>query len=446
METKQGKRAPAFRRAIMKASPQTLPGMTRQVAWFLAFNALLHVGLLGISDAILNFYFVSLGHGPETIGMLQSLPRVGGFLTSLPIGLLADRFGARRVTIVSTVGVFGTYAMLILWPDLVLLGVSRFLLGLFYGAIQIATTPLLIALSLPEHEVHTFSYLNVVSMGGTAVGSLIGGVLPLMAAGAFPSATAAAGMVAEKTPFAYQVALGVAGLIVLISVIPLLRLTDVKHADAPAAGIALSLSKRVPWRTLIWLSSPLLVFGFTGGLTFPFYNLFFRTTFGVPDRTIGTILSLGWIGMALVPLANPWWERRYGRAPALGLTLGVAAIAFLGLSAAPGLVASVVCYVVAISFRNVMQPLFQPLIMDTLPPNLHNITSSVGMVLWNIGWFSATAISGFWQKAYGFDVIMRIVAAGVLVNGVMVVLLFRNRPPYYRAPAVDALSSERKTA
>ena len=114
-------------------------------------------------------------------------------------------------------------------------------------------------------------------------------------------------------------------------------------------------------------------------------------------------------------------------------TLGIAAIAFLGLSAAPVLAVSVVCYVVAISFRNVMQPLFQPLIMDTLPPNLHNIASSVGMVLWNVGWFSATAISGFWQEAYGFDVIMRVVAAGVLVNGVMVVLLFRNRQPASRA-------------
>lgn len=403
--------------------------MTRQVALFLASNALLYVGLIGISDAILNFYFVSLGHGSETIGMLQSLPRVGGLLTSLPIGLLADRFGTRRIIIVSTLGVFGTYAMLVMWPDLVMLGISRFLLGLFYGGLQIASTPLLIALSLPEHEVINFSYLNVANMAATAGGSLLGGVLPSLAAAAFPGATAVAGMVAEKTPFAYQIALGAAGVIILISVIPLLRLHDVRNGDAPAGGIVLPLTKRAPWRTLIRLSSPMLVFGFTGGLTFPFYNLFFRTMFDVPDRTIGTILSLGWLGMAIVPLATPRWERRYGRAPAVGLTLGVAALAFLGLSVASVLAVSVACYIVAISFRNAMQPLLQPLIMDSLAPGLHNIASSVGMVLWNIGWFSATAISGFWQEAYGFDVIMRIVAVGVLVNGVMVVLLFRKRPP-----------------
>ena len=160
-------------------------------------------------------------------------------------------------------------------------------------------------------------------------------------------------------------------------------------------------------------------------MTFPFYNLFFRTTFGIQDKTVGTILSIGWVGMAVVPLANPWWDRRFGRACALGITMSIAAVAFFGLSLAPTLVASVFCYVTAISFRNVMQPLFQPLIMDRLPANLHNIASSVGMVLWNIGWFTATAISGVWQSAHGFDFIMRVVAIGVFLNGASIVLIFR---------------------
>lgn len=419
----------ATNHVLLRRSRDLLPGVNQQVAWFLVFQALLHVGLLGISDAILNFYFVSLGHGSETIGLLQSLPRLGGFLTSLPVGLLANRIGTRRVTLYSTAGIAVTYAMLIVWPSLGGLGTSRFLLGLFWGAVQIATTPLLISLSSREHETHAFAYLNLMSMGATAVGSLIGGVLPLAAVALFPEATRVAGTVAEQSPFAYRVAIGVAGSTVLLSMVPLLKLADTRAPavllDESAGGSA----QRVPWRLLVWLSSPLLVFGFTGGLTFPFYNLFFRTTFDIPDKTVGTILSLGWVGMALVPLANPWWDGRFGRVWALFITMSVAAVAFLGLSIAPSLLLSIIAYVVAISFRNVMQPLYQPLIMDSLPPNLHNITSGIGMVFWNIGWFSATAISGFWQEHYGFDVIMRIVAAGVLLNGVMIVPLFRHRAP-----------------
>ena len=407
------------------------PGVDQRVAWFLVFQALLHIGLLGISDAILNFYFVSLGYGPETIGLLQSLPRLGGFLTSFPVGLLANRIGTRRITIYSTGGIAATFGMLIIWPSLGVLGVSRFLLGFFWGAVQIATAPLLISLSSREHETHAFAYLNMMSMGATALGSFIGGLLPLMAVQLFPGATQVSGVTAEQTPFAYRVAIAVAGITVILSLLPLLRVPDMHIRAIITDARGLDHSRRTPWQLLVWLSIPLLVFGFTGGLTFPFYNLFFRTTFAIPDKTVGTILSLGWLGMALVPLANPWWDRQFGRAWSLGIAMSVASIAFLGLSFAPGLVLSVVVYVVAISFRNMMQPLYQPLIMDSLPPDLHNITSSIGIVLWNIGWFSATAISGFWQETYGFGMIMRIVAAGVLLNGAIVVLIFRKRMPYH---------------
>jgi MFS family permease len=136
---------------------------------------------LGITDVVLNFYFVSLGYTSENIGMLQSIPRLGGFLTSLPVGLLANRAGTRRVVFFSTIGIAITYLMLIVWTSLIGLSISRFLIGIFYGAIQIASTPLLIHLSSPQHETHVFAYLNVVSMGTTALGSVIGGFLPWVA-------------------------------------------------------------------------------------------------------------------------------------------------------------------------------------------------------------------------------------------------------------------------
>ena len=404
-----------------------MPGMNRQVTLYLVHSALLYIGLIGISDALLNFYFISLGYGSETIGVLQALPRVGGFLTSVPVGLLADRIGTRRVTILSTGGVLVTYLLVVLYPNLWMLGLSRFLLGLFYGAGQIAAAPLLISLSARAFETHVFAYLNVVSMGATSIGSVIGGYLPLLAVGLFPAAAEVDGRLAEQTPFAYRTALVVACIMIALSILPLLKLMDLDTAYGRHQQTRL---RGIPWRRLTWLSLPLLLFGFTGGLTFPFYNLFFRMMFDVPDKTVGTILSLGWLGMALVPLMNPWWDRRFGRAWALLVTMSVAAGAFFGLSIAPTLASSVAFYVLAISFRNVMQPLYQPLIMDTLPLALRNIASSMGMVLWNIGWFSATAMSGVWQATYGFGVIMRLVAVCVFLTGASVVLIFRRASAY----------------
>jgi MFS family permease len=308
-----------------------------------------------------------------------------------------------------------------------MLGVSRFLLGFFFGIVQIATTPLLIALSPGEYETHIFSYSNVISMGSTAIGSVIGGFLPRVAAWIFPAQTNIADTLAEQSTFAYQVTLTVGGLIILVSMLPLLR---IHHPDRPRKlGLRADLAE-VPFLKLGLLSLPLLIFGFTGGLTFPFYNLFFRTGFDLPDQSVGAILSIGWLGMAIVPLANPWWERHFGRVWALGITMAIAAFGFGGLSLMANLTISIIFFAIAISFRNVMQPLFQPLIMDTLPPDEHNMASSVGLVLWNIGWFTSTALSGVWQATYGFDFIMRLVAIGVLLNGASIILIYRQRQRY----------------
>lgn len=401
-----------------------LPGLNREVTLYLLYSGIFYIGLFGITDVILNFYFVSLGHEPDVIGVLQSLPRLGGFLTGIPAGLLANRIGARRLTLIATLLAAPTYPLLVLFPSLYMLGISRFLLGLFFGATQVASAPLMMTLTANEHQTHQFSYHSVVSMVGTAFGSLIAGYLPLAGAGLLD--------VDKQSSEAYGVALIVAGGLITLSVIPLIYLKgETVITRQTDEGTAKSSSpKQVPWGLLVRLSFPFMFFGFSGGLTFPFYNLLFRETYNVPDATVGTILSIGWIGMGIVTLSNPWWEKNFGRARGLGLTMSVATVAFLALSVAPVLWLGIITYVIATSMRNTMSPLFQPLLMDSLPPALHNLASSVGFVLWNIGYFTASILGGIWQEDYGFDFIMQVVALTVFITGISVVLNYRNRQPY----------------
>lgn len=411
----------------------------RHALLFLVYSAIFHIGLLGMVDVVLNFYFVSLGHGPDTIAFLQSLPRLAGLLTSVPVSLLTNRLGTHRVILYSTLGIVGTVIMLVFLPTLPALALSRFLLGFLYGAQQIAMSPLMMTLVEQQEQTSFFALHNVVSMTAMSFGSLIGGGTPAWMVSLLAGVASAEDVASAQTPFAYGAALMASGLVVLISALPFLyvRIVSASSKDARTrARLA-----RSPWGYLVVLMLPMLPFGFTGGLTFPFYNLFFRDRFGSSDQLVGIILSIGWLGMAFIPLANPWWEKRFGRANALGLTMMIAAVGFMGLAFASTLALSVLTFVIAASFRNVMQPLFQPLVLDHLPVDFHNTASGVGMVLWNIGWFAATSISGYLQKTVGFGVIMQIVAAGVLFTGVIIVLIFRNRPRYQLVSAA-ALQEE----
>jgi MFS family permease len=392
---------------------------------FFLHSALIHIGLMGISDVLLNFYFVSLGYGPGVVGVLQALPRLGGFLTGLPVGMVANRIGKRRILIIANIGIAVSLFLLVLFPTLWMLGVSRFLVGLFYGANQIVTAPYMVTLTSREEHSHQFAYHNLISMASVAAGSVLGGYLPLAIA-AFLSLEGTAVIPPEQTQTAYRVSLAIASAVILAGTFPLYSL-PIRRETRKSKHNTDDPQEKTPWGLLLLFAVPLFFFGISGGLTFPFYNLFFRESFGIIDATVGTILALGWMGMGLVPLLSPSLEKRVGRSWALMILMAIAGVAFFGLGAARTLLVAVPFYLVGISVRNTMQPLFQPLVLDVLPERLHNLNSSIGMVSWNIGWFGSTASFGYLLSTVGYSGMMYIVAVGVLINGAAIVMIFAHR-------------------
>lgn len=383
-----------------------------------------HIGLFGIPDVVLNFYYVSLGYTNDQIALFQSIPRIGGVLTGLPVGYIATRLGERNLIIGSTLGAAVALALLVLVPTTTGIIIGRFMLGFLYGAGQIALPVLMVRLVRTERANSYFAAFNIVGMSFTAIGSVIGGYLPSWIAGSADAQSAAA----------YGGSLLICAGIMIVGVLPMVFVPEVSAETRRNSHRV----KDVPWGLVVRLSLPMLLFGFTGGLTFPFYNLFFRDTFALSDVQIGQVIGIGWVGMALIPMLSPPLARRVGNAQSLAILMTVAAVAFFGLSISASmgaLILSIITYVIAVSARNCMQPLFQPLQMGSLPAELRNIASSTASVIWNLGWFGATAISGVLQTQYGYPTIMLIVSIGVFFSGLMVMTIYRHVQPVAAAPA-----------
>ena len=402
---------------------RNLPGLNRQVLLFLLHSLLFHIGLLGVADILLNFYLVSIGYDAGAVGLLQALPRLSGFLIGLPVGLIANRAGNRRVIILSTCGIALSIAATAAVQTLFLLAVSRFFWGACFGANQVVKPPFMITLTPPDQHTAQFSWHNLVSMMAVSFGSVLGGFIPALVSRAF-SIRAAGGLRPEAMPAAYQASIIIAALAVLMSVLPMLFL---QSAAARQKAVPSTKSHAIPWLKIFRLAFPLFVFGISGGLTFPFFNLFFRDQFGMTDSAVGSVIGLGWLIMGIMPLLNPFWEARLGRALALTALMACSAIAFVGLGISQAVIIAVLFYALAIGLRNTMQPLFQPLLMSSLAAPFHNIASSVGLALWNIGWFGASLSFGALQSALGYGGIMLIVAFFVLLNGASIYLVHRNK-------------------
>jgi MFS family permease len=410
--------------------------LNQPAALFLIHTCLFNIGLFGIADVVMNFYFTSLGHSPETIGLVQGFSRLGGVFFGIPIGLLADRIGPRRITIYSMIGVALSFFMMVVFPALPMIFMARVLFGIAFTAVNVAFPPLVIEIAKPQDRTKLFSYHDIFGLTGTALGSVVGGFLPtiIVALVAPPESQLVGGRLPAQTPFAYGLALAICGSLAALSALPLLRFGDTQHegirSDQKTVATPRAVRERPPVMQLIYLSLPMLVFGVSAGLTFPFYNLFFRTRFSLPDQTVGVVMAIGWMAMGSFSLTASFWARRFGRVPALFLALCLAAVMFVSLGAAQALPVGVIAFAGALALRNMVVPLFSPLHMESVPPSAKNLASSFGTVTWNIGYFMASAVSGFWQRDFGFGYIMNMAAFFVILTGISIWIIFAKRKPY----------------
>lgn len=158
-----------------------------------------------------------------------------------------------------------------------------------------------------EHsDVASRSYLFSVDfasrVGASAVGAVIGGVLPALLRGSFGDVVA------------YRVTVLFAALLFAVSMIPLARVRDRSHSrlkSMRARGLVV-LREFSSWGHLGGLLAIQTVIGFGAGAIMPFVSLFLRHRAGASILEIGVIQGIYPLWMALAVLASPFFARRFG--------------------------------------------------------------------------------------------------------------------------------------
>lgn len=83
---------------------EALSLFNRDVRLVLFSQALLGFTIFGgVYTVLLNLYLLRLGYGPQLIGQVNAVGALSFALLSMPAGVLANRWGARRSMIVGTV-------------------------------------------------------------------------------------------------------------------------------------------------------------------------------------------------------------------------------------------------------------------------------------------------------------------------------------------------------
>jgi MFS family permease len=411
---------------------------------YLLFTALLTFGL-SLSGLFYNLLMVELGYdvrtvtlpvvGPVSIlGLLNSLPVLVAAVSSLPIWWLVSRVGPRPAlaasALISAASLLGTALASEPLPLLIANAVGGPASVLF----QVSAAPYMMRQSGPGERDALFSLSAGINIAVGGLGSLIGGLVPGLAAAALDLPTQSAAT--------YRVTFVAAAALTAMAALPLLsvRATSVEHDAGAEAGRAtqqpsvadtvreqLRIVLRSALHALPFIISPLLI-SFGAALLIPYLNLYFRQRYGAPDAALGVIFAAIGVATGAATLAAPLLSRRLGKMGSVVLTQTLAIPCLLLLGVAPTLWIAAGVALVRGSLMNMASPLYDAHAMEHSPEGARPIVIGLINGAFAAGYIVGPAVSAEVQRRYGFAPLFVATASFYACAALANYLLFLRRP------------------
>jgi MFS family permease len=265
-------------------------------------------------------------------------------LSSIPLGIFADRFGRRKMLILGNIAQGVSLLGFALTKNVGLLVVFGAAEGVGEAAFAVSLSALIADRAGDAMRTPAFSLGFFVNWIGMAVGAAL---------------TNFAVLVANADLFA---SLGVAD-VVLTPVAFLV--TDTPHLVGRRMGVLPKKSGRVLKKYGVYAAC----IGLGSGFFTTLMTAWFKGRFGVPDYVSGNVLVFSYFLTAGVILLAPRLAKRLGTAKAIVVTQAPATIIMLGVPTAPVFAISGTIYVVRVFLMNLGNPLGQSLLMGLVSPD-----------------------------------------------------------------------------
>jgi DHA1 family tetracycline resistance protein-like MFS transporter len=303
----------------------TAAGPRRAAVAFIFITILLDMLALGmiipvLPELVMQFRGGDTAAAAWTLGLFNTVWALMQFLASPVMGALSDRFGRRKVVLLSNFGLGCDYVLMALAPTLQWLFVGRVISGI--TSASIATAHAYIADVTPvEKRAKAFGLMGVAFGIGFVVGPAVGGIL---------------GQYGPRVPFWFAAALSLAnasyGLFILPESLPVERRVAFTWRGAHPIGALRLLRSH---SRMLWFGATHFVY-YMAHMSLPsVFVLYADYRYGWDTRTVGYALAAIGAASAIVqgglvgPMVARMGERR---AMLLGLLAGAVGFAIYGLA------------------------------------------------------------------------------------------------------------------
>jgi MFS family permease len=384
----------------------------RGIPW----QAQLLVYLSFLPNVAIGFIYTDLGYflitfqgiGATQAGLVITVMGLTLVAESIPLGIVADKFGRRKMLVLGNVCASLSLLGFALTTNYILILLVAVLEGTGEAAYAVSVSALLAGHAGDEKRTPAFSFLSILGWIASAVGAaVISSVIGLERFGL-------------DLGQAHVVLFAIVGLLSL-SITPFLF----KIGEGPSFQKSSGWLPRKSGGVLLKYLSYSILIAVGAGLFVPIMTVWFRAAYGVPDDVSGLVLGITSVLTAGVVVITPRLARRFGLVKATVATEAASTAFMLAVPLAPTFGVSATFYVIRVFLMNLSNPLTQSLIMGLVSPDERGMASGIAASLWRLPNSLSTTVGLTWIGA-GLIALPFYVATVLYIIGISIFwLMFR---------------------
>ncbi len=409
----------------MNLPTTTFSQLEREAKLLMIAHGLLAISFFGIQMLLSVLYVLRLGYGVEYIGLFNASGSFTYILSSLPAGMVGNRFGLRTAMILG--GILTVMGMALLpttefvprawqqfWPIL-----SQVVVTMGWALISINQVPALMAATTVQSRNSAYSLNSVLRGLGTFAGTIVGGFLPLLFAQLLGASME--GPVPYRAALLTGAGLSVFGLIPLFffpHVAPTVR-TAHNQTDAPFP---------------VWLIVLLVLHVFLGQMGAAacqsFCSAYMDTKLALSPEAIGLLTSIGQFTTILAPLLTPRLAMRYGNGWTLmTATLGMA-LSVLPLALFPHWAAAGTGRLGLLALGAIWMPALQVFQMEMVANRWRSLTFGIVSMAMGFAYTTVSFAGGYLVASWGYNTLFLASVGCSMVGAALMWQLMRQSPQH----------------
>ena len=395
----------------------------RNVQSFFLYGILINAGM-ALFSLLYNLYLLRLSYQEDFIGQVASMAPLATGLLALPIGVLSDRFGRKPFLVASGLCLAASQLGLCLMTSPAALLAFSFIGGVATAFVWVNHVPFLSDNAHASRRAEVLVIWSALQVVIRMLLSLAGGFMP-GGMGYFLGTSTD-----MPEPFRYSLLLG--ALCSLVSVLPLLRIRgqadhqqsaderrDLPAPDAPGAA---------PWRVFAGIATLSGTRGFSMGLTYPFFNVFFEEELHIGPVAIGAIFFLSQLVGLPATFSAPALVRKFGATLTIlpARAVGGGALGVMGTFIS--LPVAVPMFLLARASEVIDNPSDQHFSTQVLPRRYWARIQGVRVCGFQLLNFLGSLLGGVLILDYGYAAAFGLACVSRVASGLIMALFFGLRP------------------